>query len=105
MCVYPEKLPLIINISIIFKLKSLIAALHSSRPGNGNQKKAFDLYGEHFGWQAIKDLWKREMQRAKSGRMRRVPRLCYRHVYRDCWTRLNVQPAKIMQVIGLFLTE
>lgn len=22
---------------------------------------------------------------------------CYRHIYRDCWTRLNVKPAKLMQ--------
>ena len=48
--------------------------------------------------QALKDLWRREMARAKAGKMRRVPQLCYRHVYRDCWTRLNVKPAKIMQV-------
>ena len=51
-----------------------------------------------FGWEILRDLWKREMARAKSGRMRRVPQLCYRHIYRDCWTRLNVKPAKIMQV-------
>ena len=83
---------------IPFKLKSLIAALHASRQANGHQRKEFDLYEVKFGWQALKDLWRREMARAKAGKMRRVPQLCYRHVYRDCWTRLNVKPAKLMQV-------
>lgn len=83
---------------IPFKLKSLIAALHASHQANGHQRKEFDLYEVKFGWQALKDLWRREMARAKAGTMRRVPQLCYRHVYRDCWTRLNVKPAKIMQV-------
>ncbi|XP_044170712.1 uncharacterized protein LOC122954816 [Acropora millepora] len=79
------------------QLKSLIAALHASHQANGHQRKEFDLYEVKFGWQALKDLWRREMARAKAGKMRRVPQLCYRHVYRDCWTRLNVKPAKIMQ--------
>lgn len=83
---------------IPFKLKSLIAALHVSRQANGHQRKEFDLYEVKFGWQALKDLWRREMGRAKAGKMRRVPQLCYRHVYRNCWARLNVKPAKIMQV-------
>ena len=81
-----------------FKLKSLIAALHSSRQVNGTQREDFDLYEVNFGWQVLKDLWWREMTRAKNGKMRRVPQPCYRHIYRDCWTRLNVKPAKIMQV-------
>ena len=84
---------------IPFKLKSLIAALHVSRQANGHQRKEFDLYEVKFGWQALKDLWRREMGRAKAGKMRRVPQLCYRHVYRNCWARLNVKPAKIMQVV------
>lgn len=78
-------------------MKSLIAALHSSRQVNGNQAKDFDVYGVHFGWQVLKDLWKREMKRGRCGKMRRVPQLCYRHIFRDCWTRLNVKLAKIMQ--------
>ena len=81
-----------------------IAALHSSRQVNGKKAKDFDVYGDHFGWQVLKDLWKREMNRARCGRMRRVPQLCYRHIFRDCWTRLNVKPAKIMQVINAVMT-
>jgi len=87
-------------------LKSLIAALHSSHQVNGTQRKDFVLYEVNFGWQVLKDLWRREMTRAKNGKMRWVPQLCYRHIYRDCWTRLNVKPAKIMQVgIPLFLSH
>ena len=89
---------------ISLKLKSLIAALHSSRQVNGKQVKDFDVYGVHFGWQVLKELWKREMNRARCGRMRRVPQLSYRHIFRDCWTRLNVKPAKIMQVISAVKT-
>ena len=51
---------------IPFKLKSLIAALHVSRQANGHQRKEFDLYEVKFGWQALKDLWRREMARAKA---------------------------------------
>ena len=38
------------------------------------------------------------MQRAQSGSLKRVPGLKESYVYRDIWTRLNVKPAKIMQV-------
>ena len=40
--------------------------------------------------------------RAQNGISRRVPGLKYAHIVCDSWTRLNVLPAKIMQVI-LFL--
>ena len=38
------------------------------------------------------------------GRSHKVPRLKYAFVYRDNWTRLNVRPAKIMQVIKFVCT-
>lgn len=38
------------------------------------------------------------MSRARCGVSRRVPGLKYAHIVRDAWTRLNVWPAKIMQV-------
>ncbi|XP_074620735.1 uncharacterized protein LOC141879363 [Acropora palmata] len=37
------------------------------------------------------------MERAETGRSRKVPGLKYAFVYRDNWTRLNAKPAKIMQ--------
>jgi len=40
-------------------LKSLIAAHHSSQKVNGKKAKDFDEYGDHFGWQVLRDLWKR----------------------------------------------
>lgn len=39
-----------------------------------------------------------DLCRAQSGLSRRVPGLKYCHIVRDSWTRLNVLPAKIMQV-------
>ena len=43
--------------------------------------------------------------RAKRGLSRRVPGLKYSHVVRDSWIRLNVLPAKIMQVYYNYDTE
>ena len=40
----------------------------------------------------------RECQRRNNGLARMVPRLREIHVLRDAWTKLNVHPAKIMQV-------
>ena len=39
-----------------------------------------------------------DLEKAENGLSRKVPGLKYAHVYRDNWTRLNVRPAKIMQV-------
>lgn len=39
-----------------------------------------------------------DMKRAKNGQTRKVPKLKYSYIVRDSWTRLNVLPAKIMQV-------
>lgn len=69
--------------------------MYSSRKGG---KKAFEKGGTTFGWQPIIDQYHRDQERAKKGLGRRVPGLRYSYVERDCWTRLNVMPAKIMQV-------
>ena len=55
-------------------------------------------HGTIFEWKAIVDMWQRECTRAESGLMRKVPRLLLSYVERDAWTKLNVAPAKIMQV-------
>ena len=75
----------------------MIAALHSSRPGG---TKKFEIGGCNFGWKALEELFLREVERARTNQLRRVPDLKESHIYRDCWTRLNVKPAKIMQVNG-----
>ena len=54
--------------------------------------------GRQSGWDAIIGMYKRECERRNKGNARMVPKLCEIHVLRDCWTKLNVLPAKIMQV-------
>ena len=73
----------------------MIAALHSSRPG---ATKKFEIDGCNFGWKTLEELFLREVERARTNQLRRVKDLKESHIYRDCWTRLNVKPAKIMQV-------
>ena len=43
-------------------------------------------------------MYRREVGRIKSGHCSRVPKLKESYICRDSWTRLNVQPSKIMQV-------
>ena len=51
-----------------------------------------------FRWSVIEDMYRRELQRIKSGHCSRVPKLKESYICRDSWTRLNVQPSKILQV-------
>lgn len=74
----------------------MIAALHSSRMGG---TKDFVKNKTSFGWSTVESVYKADLYRAKIGISRRVPGLTYSHVVRDSWTRLNVLPAKIMQVL------
>ena len=74
----------------------MIAALYSSK---NSRTKAFQYEGVCFGWSVIEDLFARELRRINDRQPRRVPGLRESYVYRDIWTRLNVKPAKIMQVI------
>jgi len=73
----------------------MIAALYSSR-ASGSKKLTLD--GTVFGWETIEKVYSQEMERAERGQSHKVPGLRYAFVYRDNWTRLNVRPAKIMQV-------
>lgn len=43
-------------------------------------------------------MLKREITRISENKLPRVPGLKESYIYRDSWTRLNVKPAKIMQV-------
>ena len=81
------------------QLKNMVAALYSSYPG---RTKEFQYEGVHFGWNTIEKMLKREVQRAVAGIPRRVPGLRESYIYRDIWSRLNVKPAKTVQVV---LTE
>ena len=77
------------------QLKNMINALFSSRPEGSKQ---FQLEVTLFGWQTIVDLYQRECKRRSVGAARMVPKLREVYVLRDSWTKLNVHPAKIMQV-------
>ena len=74
----------------------MIAALYSSRTAGS---KKLTLNGILFGWESVENVYSQEMERAERGQSRKVSGLKYAFVYHgDNWTRLNVRPAKIMQV-------
>ncbi len=78
----------------------MINALYSSQRGG---TKSFEMNGINFGWRTIIDMFKREVERREVerrnlGAARMVPRLRESYVLRDAWTKLNVAPAKVMQV-------
>jgi len=74
----------------------MISALFSSKQGGTKLFKQGK--GTGFGWKAITDLYQRELVRVHNNQARMVPRLREAHCLRDSWTKLNVLPAKIMQV-------
>ena len=76
----------------------MIAAHYQSRPSCGGTRH-FTHNGERFGWEAIVDMYERETKRRKTGQCVCVPKLKANYIYRDAWTRLNVLPSKVMQVI------
>ena len=80
----------------------MIAALYSSRDGGSKRFKCDGVTA--FGWETIEAIYKSDLSRARRGISRRVPGLKYCHVVRDAWTRLNVLPAKIMQVGGIIMS-
>lgn len=84
-------------------MKNMVSALHSSRPGGTKQ---FMLGGVAFGWETIEGMWEREMERTdpvKGRQMAKLPGMQESYIVRDSWTKLNVKPAKIMQVCGVTL--
>ena len=74
----------------------MINALFSSQ--DGGTKRFTDENGTNFGWKTILDMYSRECSRRDNGNARMVPRLREAYILRDSWTKLNVMPAKIMQV-------
>ena len=80
----------------------MINALFSSKD-KGTKQFQCGKSSVIFGWISIADLYKRELGRVSNGQARMVPRLKEAHCLRDSWTKLNVLPAKIMQVMVLYL--
>ena len=78
----------------------MINALFSSREDG---TKAFELDGVTFGWHAITALYEQECDRVHRGLTRMVPKLKKVHIIRDSWAKLNVTPAKIMQVCTRYI--
>lgn len=73
------------------------AEKHDCCTPDAGTKKFFNR-DVHFGWDTIEEVYRTDLLRAKFGQSRRVPKLKYSYIVRDAWTRLNVKPAKIMQV-------
>ena len=81
-------------------MKNMVNQLWSSRQGGAKQFITGD--GQtRFGWGAILDLWDREKARRDNNQVRLVPQMIQAYIERDAWTKLNVKPAKIMQVYHL----
>ena len=74
----------------------MINALFSSKPGGS--KLFHHAEKSKFGWETINSLYERELERVSQGQTRMVPCIKEAHCLRDAWTKLNVHPAKIMQV-------
>ena len=79
----------------------MVNALYASQ--EGGTRTFEDENGVTFGWKSIIDMFARECQRRDSGHARMVPKLREVHIIRDSWTKLNVFPAKIMQVLSCIL--
>ncbi len=80
------------------QLKNMVSALFQSRSPERGGTRDFQIGKVHFGWSVLEDLYSRETGRIQSGQCSRVPKLKKSHIVRDSWTRLNVQPSKVMQV-------
>jgi len=73
----------------------MIAALNSSRP---EVFKDFTQDNHQFGWKTIQKVFAEDLDRTENELSQKVPGLKYAHIYRGNWMRLNVRPAKIIQV-------
>ena len=74
----------------------MINALFSSKI---NGTKAFQRNDKiSFGWITVDDMYTRELVHAQQNQTRMIPRLNEMHCLQDAWTKLNVLPAKIIQV-------
>jgi len=83
-------------LNYVLQLKNMVNALFSSKT-DGTKKFQREGYST-FGWQAILDMYQRELDSASNQIARMVPHLKEAYCLRDAWTKLNVAPSKIMQV-------
>ena len=76
----------------------MVSALFQSRPKASGGTRGFQKGGISFGWESLKELYSREIQRMEHGQLTLVPKLKESYILRDSWTRLNVLPSKVTQV-------
>jgi hypothetical protein len=81
----------------------MVNQLWASRQSGAKKFESGD--GVRFGWDAIVNLWNREKEKRDSNQIRLVPGLLESYVERDAWTKLNVKPAKIMQVCAYWYCQ
>ena len=81
----------------------MVNQLWASRPRGA--KSFEDKNGVSFGWEQILGMWEREKTKRDGGQVRDVPGLIESYIERDSWTKLNVKPAKIMQVLHFLLHQ
>ena len=74
----------------------MIIALFSSKTTGSKHVKHADKCT--FGWETINNLYQRKIDRVSLNLTRMVPHLREADCLLDAWTKLNVHPAKIMQV-------
>lgn len=79
-------------------MKNLINQLWASRDG-GAKRFVTGNGRTQFGWKSICEMWQREKLKRDNNQIRLVPSLVEAYIERDAWTKLNVKPAKIMQVL------
>ena len=75
----------------------MINALCSLKIG-GTKQFQHGKENSSFGWTTIIEMHEREVNQPRQQQTRMVPHLKEVHVLRDAWTKLNVSPAKIIQV-------
>lgn len=85
----------------MFKLKNMVSALFQSRPRDRGGTRSFRNDGIPLTWKTMENMYARELERMKAGQTTRIPKLKESHIIRDSWTRLNVLPSKVMQVMYL----
>lgn len=76
----------------------MIAPFYSSKT-KGPKIRTHDVV--EFGWDTIEKIFTPNMARAEQGLSRNAPGLKFAFPHRYYWIRLNVRPAKIMQVPSL----
>lgn len=81
----------------------MVNQLWASRAGGAKSFQTGD--GIAFGWEAIVGMWDREKERRDQDHIRMVPELIESFIERDAWTKLNVKPAKIMQVLHVYMSN